>query len=313
MEIRPLDSWEEYRACERLQREVWGSDFREIAPASLLKVARRLGGVASGAFPDGDGPGEGPGDGGRELAGFVFGLTGFEDGRRVHWSHMLAVRKGRRGEGIGRRLKEHQRRQLLERDVSVVYWTFDPLVATNAHFNLNRLGVRVVDYVPQMYGETESELHRGIGTDRFVVAWDLEAYEPSGASAPSPGGDAASRGDGTPPRDVAAARERAGSDGGPGAPGPEPADPGQGPRPSPAEEAPPVVRIDVPADILDVRRRDPGAAARWRERTRGAFVSRLGSGYRVTGFVPGPERGHYLLTRADVGEEAGQPPSTPEG
>lgn len=258
MEIRPLDSWEEYRACERLQREVWGSDFREIAPASLLKVARRLGGVASGAFPDGAGPGEGSDDGERGLAGFVFGLTGFVDGRRVHWSHMLAVRKDRRGEGIGRRLKEHQRRQLLDRDVSVVYWTFDPLVAANAHFNLNRLGVRVVDYVPQMYGETESELHRGIGTDRFVVAWDLEAYEPSGApSSPSAG-----------------------------------------------EEAPPVVRIDVPADILEVRRRDPGEAARWRERTRGAFVSRLGSGYRVTGFVPGPERGHYLLTRADVGGDA---------
>lgn len=263
MEIRPLDSWEEYRACERLQREVWGSDFREIAPASLLKVARRLGGVASGAFPEGDGPGDGPGDGGQGLAGFVFGLTGFEDGRRVHWSHMLAVRKDRRGEGIGRRLKEHQRRQLLDRDVSLVYWTFDPLVATNAHFNLNRLGVRVVDYVPQMYGETESKLHRGIGTDRFVAAWDLEAYEPSAAAVP-----------------------------------------GQRPRHSSAEEAPPVVRIDIPADILEVRRRDPEEAARWRERTRRAFLSRLGSGYRVTGFVPGPERGHYLLTRADVGEEA---------
>ncbi len=217
---------------------------------------------------------------------------------------MLAVRKGRRGEGIGRRLKEHQRLQLLDRDVSIVYWTFDPLVAANAHFNLNRLGVRVVDYVPQMYGETESELHRGIGTDRFVVAWDLEAYEPTGAPSASSAGHDAARGDGQPPRDPADARARPGSGRGPDAPGPATADPGQGPRPSPVEEAPPVVRIDVPADILEVRRRDPGEAARWRERTRGAFVSRLGSGYRVTGFVPGPERGHYLLTRADVGEEA---------
>lgn len=257
MHIRPLDSWEEYRACERLQREVWGSDFREVAPASLLKVARRLGGVASGAFADGDE--------GEEMAGFVFGLTGFEDGRPVHWSHMLAVREERRGQGIGRRLKEHQRRRLLGIGVRTVYWTFDPLVATNAHFNLNRLGVRVVDYVARMYGETESELHRGIGTDRFIVAWDLEEYEPAGQPTASQ-----LRED----PEVAAAGE------------------------------PPADRIEIPSDVLEVRRRDPAEAAAWRQRTREAFLSRLGSGYRVTGFVPGPERGHYLLARPDVDEQA---------
>lgn len=272
MEIRPMESWEEFRACERLQREVWGSEFREIAPASLLKVSRRLGGVVTGAFPDGDG----------ELTGFVFGLTGLEEGRPVHWSHMLAVREGRRGEGIGRRLKEHQRRELLELGVGTVYWTFDPLVAGNAHFNLNRLGVRVEEYVPQMYGDTESDLHRGIGTDRFVVAWDLEAYRPPARSA----------GEETPE-----------VEGGPAGEDPSAAVPDPSAVPGEAEmgEAPPVLRIDIPSDILAVRRRDPEEARRWRERTRGAFVSRLGSGYEVTGFVPGPERGHYLLTREDVG------------
>lgn len=279
MEIRPLETWDEYRACERLQREIWGEDFREVAPASLLKVGRRLGGVASAAFV---------GDGGEEMAGFVFGLTGLEDGRPVHWSHMLGVREERRGQGIGRRLKEHQRRELLDRGVTTACWTFDPLVAANAHFNLNRLGVRVVDYVPQMYGDTESELHRGIGTDRFVVAWDLEDYEPSGT-----------RDD----REVDAS-ERPSPGEGPVAPATDPGDPEQGPRPGPGETAPPVIRVPVPARILELQRREPAEAARWRERTRGAFVSRLGSGYRVTGFVPGRERGHYLLTRADVAREA---------
>lgn len=279
MEIRPLESWEEFRACERLQREVWGSDFREIAPASLLKVSRRLGGVVTGAFPEGDG----------ELTGFVFGLTGLEEGRPVHWSHMLAVREGRRGEGIGRRLKEHQRRELLELGVRTVYWTFDPLVAANAHFNLNRLGVRVEEYVPRMYGDTESDLHRGIDTDRFVVAWDLEAYRPS----PRPGGEEPSE-------------EEGAEEDGPA--GEEPSavvpDPSAVPAEADMGEAPPVVRIEIPSDILSVRRRDPEEARRWRERTRGAFVSRLGSGYGVTGFVPGPERGHYLLTREDVGRSS---------
>lgn len=285
MEIRPLESWDEYRACERLQREIWGEEFREVAPASLLKVGRRLGGVASAAFA---------GDAGEEMAGFVFGLTGLEEGRPIHWSHMLGVREGRRGEGIGRRLKEHQRRVLLDRGVSTACWTFDPLVATNAHFNLNRLGVRVVDYVPQMYGDTESELHQGIGTDRFVVAWNLEEYEPSAGG--EDGGAVAAERPGPGDRPGPGRR--------PGAPSADAGDAEHGPRPGPAEEAPPVVRIPIPARILDLQHRDPAEAARWRERTRGAFVSRLGSGYRVSGFVPGSERGHYLLTRADVAEES---------
>lgn len=251
MEIRPLDSWEEYRACERLQRRVWGADFREVAPASLLQVARHLGGVASGAWMDGED--------GEELVGFVFGLTGVEDGRPIHWSHMLAVREDQRGGGIGRRLKEHQRRRLLGRGVDLVYWTFDPLVAANAHFNLNRLGVRVVDYVPQMYGETDSELHRGIGTDRFIVAWDLEDYEPSGNPTASQLRD----------------------------------------DPEAAAGGAVTARIDIPSDILEVRRRDPVEAAQWRRRTRDAFLSHLESGRRVAGFVPGSERGQYLLAGVD--------------
>lgn len=281
MEIRPLESWEEYRACERLQREVWGAEFRELAPASLLKVARRLGGVVFGAFP---------GDG-EEMAGFVFGLTGLEAGRPVHWSHMLAVREGHRSRGLGRRLKEQQRALLLDRGVETVYWTFDPLVAANAHFNLNRLGVRVVEYVPRMYGESGSDLHRGLGTDRFVVTWDLPSYRPAPESS------------GAPEPEEERPEAVADPSAVPAAGAPPDAEP-RAPGPSPAGEAPPVVRVDVPADILAVRRRDPEEAWAWRERTRGAFLSRLGSGYRVAGFVPGSERGRYLLARADLVEAA---------
>lgn len=163
MEIRPLEEWDEYRRCEELQREVWGREFSELAPASLQKIAAGLGGVASGAFTEAG-----------EMVGFVFGLTGPAEDGLLHWSHMLAVRPEHRGRGLGFRLKLHQRDLLLERGVSRARWSYDPLVAANAHFNLNRLGVEVVDYVSDMYGDTGSELHRGLGTDRFVVEWDLE-------------------------------------------------------------------------------------------------------------------------------------------
>lgn len=279
MELRPLEGWEEYRACEELQREVWGEGFGEIAPAGLVKVTRRVGGVASGAFDD---------DG--RLVGFVYGVTGLgEDGEPLHWSHMLGVRPGHRDRGLGLRLKEHQRELLLERGVREARWTFDPLVARNAHFNLNRLGVRVLDYESDMYGASESDLHRGLGTDRFVVAWELEAYRPDGDRAPD-------RSPAAPGGDLPASAQPAAD----GRDAPAPAGAPEASEANSAGDAPPVVRVEIPADIFAVRERDPDAAAGWRRRTRRAFLARLDAGYRVSGFVPGPGRGFYLLLHPDV-------------
>src|SRR5213080_165617 len=163
LHMRHLSTHEDFVACVALQEDTWGAAFSERVPAAILKVSQRLGGITAGAFDAQD-----------RLLGFVFGMTGVENGRLVHWSDMLAVRPELRDHGIGRRLKEFQRDTLLERGVGLVYWTFDPLVARNAHLNFNRLGVRVLEYVIDMYGsDTDSALHRGLGTDRFIVAWDI--------------------------------------------------------------------------------------------------------------------------------------------
>ena len=174
VEIRALSTLAEMGACVALQSEIWGDDFDGVVPASLLKVATYVGGVVSGAF-----------DGGA-LCGFVFGITGVEQGDLVHWSHMLGVSPRAQGKGIGRALKEHQRDVLRSLGVQRMYWTFDPLVARNAHFNFNVLGVRAKDYVVDMYGAGTSPLHRGIGTDRLIVSWSMNGAGP----APAKSGDA---------------------------------------------------------------------------------------------------------------------------
>jgi len=148
----------------KLQELVWGTGDETI-PSIMLLVSQKVGAIAAGAF-----------DRTGRLLGCVYGLTGVRQGRLAHWSHMLAVRPGARNLGIGRALKRYQRARVRAQGVAAMYWTYDPLVARNAHFNLNRLGAMVEEYVVILYGSGKhSPVVRAIGTDRVIVRWDLKA------------------------------------------------------------------------------------------------------------------------------------------
>jgi chorismate synthase len=166
IQIRDLKTQAELHACVELQRETWGANFSETVPPAILQVAQYVGGISAGAFDEKN-----------EMVGFVFGLTGVEQTSHgiipVHWSDMLAVRKSARNRGIGERLKRYQRDVLLMRGVQKVYWTFDPLDAKNAYVNLVRLGIIAHEYRQDMYGQTDSPLHQGIGTDRLIAVWPI--------------------------------------------------------------------------------------------------------------------------------------------
>ena len=274
IEIRPLGPHEEFLACVDLQRETWGRQFSEIVPAAILKVSQRIGGVTAGAF-DADG----------RLLGFVFGITGVENGRLVHWSDMLAVRPEARDLGLGRRLKEYQREVCRQLGVSVIYWTYDPLVSKNAHLNFNKLGTRVVEYVPDMYGDTDSELHRGLGTDRLVVAWPVD----EAGAAPARAGYANSVR--VELRTVPVVNEMGAN--------------GASPSPERFSPPPPRLRIEIPLDILAVQAKSPELAPHWRAATRRAFLWCLEHGYDVTGFYrdDAAARGYYLLARDEFSPE----------
>ena len=269
IEIRSLDGLDAYQACVELQCETWGEGFTDVIPPSILKVAQRVGGVALGAFAPG-----------KQLVGFVFGLTGVENGRIVHWSDMLAVRPSARNLGLGRRLKEEQRKLVRELGGEVIYWTFDPLVARNAHINLNRLGARPNEYVVDMYGITDSPLHGGVPTDRIIVAWPTRDEEIAERLTES---------------------ERALSS----------IDCCQSPvvtsewitEVTGATILPHCVRVEVPADGETLLLTDPAEAGRWRFSVREGIRWGLSSGYSISAFLwaeggDGPDAGgYYLLSR----------------
>ncbi len=268
--IRPLETIEELHACVALQEETWGHGFSERVPPAILKVAQILGGVASGAF-----------DAKGALVGFVFGMTGVRDGEVVHWSDMLAVRRGMRDTGLGGELKAYQRRVLLERGVTKMFWTFDPLQSRNAYLNFSKLGIVVREYVRDMYGETDSPLHRGIGTDRFIALWLMNserAARRTGGSERGPGADAHVA-------DPAALAEE----------DPSTELPGPG-APVPGLDAP-RVRVAIPADISEVMAASMDLAVAWRRATRAALTHYLDRGYEVRELLRGSRTSDYLLTR----------------
>ena len=276
VDVRHLATHEEFVACVDLQHKIWGAGFSERVPAAILKVSQRIGGVTAGAF-----------DKNGEIVGFVFGMTGIENGELVHWSDMLAVRADLRDHGIGRILKEFQLRALVERGVTRIYWTFDPLVARNAHLNFNRLNVQVAEYVIDMYGsETDSVLHRGLGSDRFIVVRPVAP--PNGSAVPV---------DRDRAHTVAAIGEAA--------PVLNPVDSAGAPSvprlPKSADE--PAYRIAIPLDIERVQDADISLASRWRDTTRRAILWGLEHGYSVLGFYRDSEAesGFYVISTTPRG------------
>ena len=258
--LRELTTHAEYNQCVELQRATWGDDFRELVPPAILLVVQKVGGILGGAF-----------DARGDLVGFVFGITGYRDGEPIHWSHMLAVRHDLRDRGIGWALKLYQRDRLRERSVGHVQWTFDPLVARNAHLNLVRLGARVLEYVPHMYGdEPTGAMDAVIGSDRLVVEWLLDPE------------------DGAPEPVAVCAAPVVTADVGRDAAAPQPE------LPNAAE-----VRVEIPADIQTLKLSSPHAATAWRQTTRRALLHYLERGYTVRGLQrePDTDRRFYIVSR----------------
>ncbi|TDT33790.1 putative GNAT superfamily acetyltransferase [Naumannella halotolerans] len=75
--------------------------------------------------------------------------------------------------GAGRALKYHQRDWCRERGIETITWTFDPLIARNAWFNLGVLGARPVEYLVDHYGRMDDGLNAGQPSDRLLVSWPV--------------------------------------------------------------------------------------------------------------------------------------------
>jgi predicted GNAT superfamily acetyltransferase len=160
--IRALDHPDDGDAVNDVIDRTWGGQHVD---RELVRALGYSGNDVWGAFA------------GADMIGFALGWSGVdEEGLHVH-SHMVATIPDRRHAGVGFTLKLAQRAAALDRGIGLMRWTFDPMVARNAWFNLGKLGILADRFFPDFYGRMTDALNAGDRSDRLVARWIL-AREP---------------------------------------------------------------------------------------------------------------------------------------
>lgn len=189
------------------------------------------------------------------------------------YSLIAAAGAGAADRGIGHALKLRQRAWALERRLTTMRWTFDPLVGRNARFNLVKLGATAGEYLTSFYGRMGDQINAGDDSDRLVACWQLDS-----------------------PRAVSAVE---------GASEGTPIEPDEPPNGSVVmlrgpDGEPAYVTGDrgawcrVPRDVVALRGSDPEGVASWRAVVREGLTDAFGSGLTATGMS---RSGWYRLTR----------------
>lgn len=245
-----------YDDCTRVAtvlNRIWGPSPAAIIDHAFLVALAHSGNLVALATHDG-----------RDV-GAAVGFSGPPD--TAFHSHIVGVLAHGAGSGVGGALKLHQRAWCLARGITTMSWTYDPLVARNAAFNIRRLGALPHQYRQNFYGPMGDAINAGQDSDRMVIRWDLMVPAPVAASSrPEPVTD----------RAVLALANTGDQPG-------EYAPPGETDR---------VALVGVPRDIEAIRREDADLARDWRAATATAFVDLFERGWRVGGFA---QTGHYVL------------------
>ena len=263
VEVRLLESIEEFRHASEIFNAVWGTGpANSQMPAELIRALTHSGSYAAGASQNGS------------MIGAVVGFLGRDEaGDHLH-SHILGVYTDQRARGVGFALKQHQRAWALGQGLRRVMWTFDPLVRRNAHFNFHKLGADAASYHDSFYGSMTDGVNAGDESDRLLVSWRLDSKKVEDAAA------------GTLPEIDADELLASGAavslgmteDGSPRA----------------VDGKGSMLLCATPESIVALRRDDPPSALQWRHALRDTLGAAMRRGYSVAGFT---RSGWYVLSR----------------
>lgn len=276
MDIRSVQTIEEYDTVVHIQREAWGSKTRVVSPP-LLITAQRNGGLVLGAFAPASSSTSTPTSTG--LIGFVFGFVGLRpDGGIKHCSHMAAVLPSYQNQQVGYRLKLAQRDYVLAQGIDLITWTFDPLESRNARLNIHKLGATCSTYLCNLYGTMRDDLNAGLDSDRFQVDWHLSSPHVVERLAHPPVSPSLSEwcASGVPllnPEEMTHAS---------------------------LPPAPGRLLVRIPSNFQHIKAASLQAAILWRQRSRALFELAFSQGYTMTDMLVEGQQCCYLLEKGDT-------------
>lgn len=249
---------EEIKAIVAFQALIWSNDV--VTPLPQLVAAHHHGGVIIAAFHE------------EQVVGFAYGFPGFKKGHAYLISHMTAVHPSYQNAGVGLALKLKQREWAMkDGGYQKMVWTYDPLEARNAYFNLMKLGGYTSKYIHAYYGEMDDKLNKGLPSDRFLVEWDLFSKRVERALTNTLSLQTSVY-DYTEPLNKEDIKDDAG------------------------------YLVPVPTNIQEIKLNDLNEAMEWRYHLRELFTLALDKGYVVTGLLKGqhPEVHYYVLQKDQV-------------
>lgn len=253
VEVREIHDVPEMNLVDRLFAATWGSDEQDAVSVNMMKAMAHAGHYVAGAWRKDD------------LLGASVGFAWAPGGPpRLH-SHIAGVSPEAQGGGVGFALKLHQAAWAIERRLTQITWTFDPLVRRNAWFNLMKLGATAASYHIDFYGQMNDGVNNGEMSDRCLVIWDLTSGVPRPRNEVKVDGATVllrQRRDGRP--------ERSG------------------------EIGAAALACQVPFDVVELRRTDHALSQEWRLALRATLGHAMQNGYVATAMT---RDGHYFLER----------------
>ncbi|PID24112.1 GNAT family N-acetyltransferase [Sporosarcina sp. P7] len=256
LSIRKLESNEDMRMVQGLEKQIWGEN---TVPTHQTYTASKNGGLVIGAFDQ------------QEIVGFSYSFPGFANGKTYLCSHMLGVHPNYQLLGIGKMLKDEQRKLAKEIGYDLMTWTFDPLESRNAYLNLTKLYGISTTYLENCYGEMEDGLNKGLPSDRLQVEWWIsserveDGWTPQLANYDRPF-DVGQSEKGNPMMEVNLEEISSSSEG---------------------------MEVPIPKNIQFIKKDEPELALDWRMKIRAVFQSLFGAGYALVGLKKSDTDVHY--------------------
>lgn len=257
VEIALASSQAETRAATEVLGRIWSHDRVLPLTPELAWALLHAGNYVSVARREGF------------VIGAAIGFRGYDEhGVHLH-SHIAGVLPAYQGSNVGFVLKQHQREWALAHGIDRITWTFDPLVARNAYFNVVKLGTTVSTYYEDFYGPLDDTINAGDQSDRCLASWQLDSpravASANGESAVDTIGELRNRG--------AAEVLTIGS--------------AQEPVPGASSRAnghftPPLLLCQLPGDIVALRSASPLVARQWRLALRSVLSPALGAGGEIS-------------------------------